>query len=268
MHYFDIITLAVLGFLGFMGFRRGLVTELFKLVGIVAAILAAIQFGDAGTAVLGARLEADQSTLAVMSYVLIFFVTLIIVRVAAIIIKGIMQFAMMNWLDRSGGALFGALKGAVILSGVLWAITILPMDKFTNDIEAKSKSYPYLKGFAPKVYDAVFRVIPGSNSFAEKLQEFIPAGKSMGPVGQFGNEDIIKQLEDELGGKFDPQVLKEFKAGGLSDEVKKLLKENDIDISEGEPGSTDRFSQEQKEKLEQLLEKYKSESGDELPGIP
>jgi|GEM_PF-1328570 len=262
MHYFDIITLAVLGVFGFLGLRKGLVTEVFKLVGLIAAILMAVSFLDTGTAFLSNHLQAEKSTLSVLSFIMIFLATLVAVRVIAIIVKGVMQFAMMGWLDKTGGAAFGALKGAVILSSILWAVMLLPLQKYTQDIEMNAKSYPYLKGFAPKVYNTMMHIVPGTSSFMDKMKEYIPDGNSIGDITNFSNQDIMKQLEEQMGGQIDPDLLKE-----LSDEnIDKILDQ----AKSAETGTElkDKFSREQQKELEQLLEKLRSESGDQLPGIP
>lgn len=266
MHYFDIITFAVLGFFGFLGLRKGLVTEMFKLIGLIAAILMAVRFLDAGTAFLSNHLQAEKNTLSVLSFITIFLGTLVVIRIIAIIVKGLMQFAMMGWLDKTGGAAFGAVKGAVILSAVLWGVMFLPLEKYTQDIENNSKSYPYLRGFAPKVYDAMFKIIPGSGNFMDKMKEFLPDGKGIGAMAKFNNQDIMKQLEKQMGDQIDPDLLK-----GLSDEnASKVLGQFKTPDSQMEAGSEprDKFSEEQQKELEELLEKLRSESGDALPGIP
>lgn len=264
MHYFDIITIAVLGVFGVLGLKKGLVTELFKLVGILLAILMAVNFLDAGIAFLSQHLSAEQNTLTVLSFILIFLVTMVGVRIVAIIVKGIMRFAMMSWVDRTGGALFGALKGAVILSGVLWVVMFLPVDKYTSDIELNSKSYPYLKGFAPKVYNAAFQVIPGSETFLDKVKEYLPDGQSIGTMANFNNQDIMKQLEEQMGGQIDEDFLNKLGDQDLNkmlDQAKEKGGNFNSDVQ-------DKFSKQQQEQLEKLLKQMRSESGEKLPGVP
>jgi membrane protein required for colicin V production len=59
----------------------------------------------------------------VSSFLLIFFIVLILIATLGVIIKYLLNITSLGWSDRLGGALLGSLKGVLIVSSLLVVFT-------------------------------------------------------------------------------------------------------------------------------------------------
>jgi uncharacterized membrane protein required for colicin V production len=120
-----VIVLVILFFL-IDGIRRGLVRQVFEIVGLVAAFIAAYYLGH----FLARRFDA--STRISYPIVLFFFSAVVFVAVVivfhllGVVMQKIMSITVLGAVDRIGGALFGALKGVLFVSLVCVLIFSIP----------------------------------------------------------------------------------------------------------------------------------------------
>ncbi|MFH1853497.1 MAG: CvpA family protein [Candidatus Neomarinimicrobiota bacterium] len=213
---FDIIAVTVIGLFAFLGFRKGLVAEVFKILGVVIGIVLALQYMAKGAVMIHSFAQLDPRIEKVLAFIAILLITIMVFIYLAKIAKLIFKMALMGWLDRGGGLLFGGLKGALIISSFLPLFLILPDSiAFVKETRNDSIIYKYLQGFAPKVYDSIAMIVPGSESFADKLKSVIPSGGSLSKISagevdleslnmiqQFmGSEDseMLQELQKQLG---------------------------------------------------------------------
>ena len=70
----------------------------------------------------------------------------------------------------AGGAL-GLLKGAVVASLLLLLISIVPFGPKLLPSPEKSILYKPVKGVAPRVYDVITKMVPGSKSFYSEVKD-------------------------------------------------------------------------------------------------
>jgi membrane protein required for colicin V production len=66
---------------------------------------------------------SDGGYLNLVSFLLLFAAVYLVVSIAGGIIKYLMNIAFLGWMDRLTGALFGALKGCLIIAVVVLALT-------------------------------------------------------------------------------------------------------------------------------------------------
>ena len=59
----------------------------------------------------------------ILSFLIIFCVVFLIISILGVIINYLLKLALLGWLDRFSGALFGALKGLLIVSVLLIVLT-------------------------------------------------------------------------------------------------------------------------------------------------
>ncbi|MBL7075479.1 CvpA family protein [candidate division KSB1 bacterium] len=106
------------------GLRRGLVKELFGLGGLVAAFLLA-RWLYLGLAQQLNFVELSPPARGALAFFLIFIGVMIGARVVAVAVQKILRFALLGWLDRLGGALFGLGKGGLVIAVLIliWAVT-------------------------------------------------------------------------------------------------------------------------------------------------
>jgi membrane protein required for colicin V production len=69
------------------------------------------------------RWISDPAYLNIVSYMAIFSVVVIIVGMLAVVIKYLLNIAYLGWVDRVSGALFGLLKGGLVICVVFIVLT-------------------------------------------------------------------------------------------------------------------------------------------------
>ncbi len=168
----DSIIIVALGFFAYKGLRKGLILEVFKLIGMFGGFLAAAKYFSGGTGILIKQFDMGPNVAAGVSFLLIFVLVAGTARFIAGAIKKFMEITMLGWVDKGGGALFGALKASFIISSVLLVISFIPGD-FSKNLEKKSKFYTPMKGVAPMVYDWIYGIFPDALSFQEKIAKTI-----------------------------------------------------------------------------------------------
>ncbi len=213
---FDIVAFAVIGLFAFLGLRKGMITEVFKILGIVIGLVLAIKYLAQGAAIIHSFAKLDPRIEKVLAFIVILLITIVVFTLFAKLTKSIFKMALMGWLDRSGGLAFGGLKGALIISSLLPLFAFLPDNiQFVKETKQDSVIYKYLRGFAPKIYNTIGQLIPGSQSFADQIKDVIPSSGTLGKLqsGDFeiddlnmiqnfmGDEDseMLKTLQEQLG---------------------------------------------------------------------
>ncbi|HKJ69414.1 MAG TPA: CvpA family protein [bacterium] len=224
MHYFDIFVLTIVGLFALAGTRRGLVEELLKIIGLIAAILIAINYVHIVAAKLAAMFDSSPEKLTVISFILIILVVMFGAKLLMELLKRFLQFAMLSWVDRAGGAMFGAVKATILLSLLLWGLLLLPVERYTNDLEQNTETYAVILGVAPTIYDGVIRVFPGARHFIHRMENYLPVGGDQSTFARFNRETPLDRLAELLGDDVDMEVLRDFS----EEKVQELLESPEL----------------------------------------
>ena len=133
MNFLDIILVGILCLFLFRGFFRGLVQEVLSLIAIVLAVVLASKYQH----LVAPHLElyiTNEMTVSVLSYVLIFIATIIVLWLLAKVIRSILEIALLGWVDRLAGAIFGLAEGILIgLICLMFLQTFAPNSDFLNE---------------------------------------------------------------------------------------------------------------------------------------
>ena len=113
MNILDIIIICLLAIFLIRGLFRGLVQEVLSLAAVVLAVYLASSFQHLLVPHLQNYIET-QIIVNGLAYGLIFVGTLIVFWLLAKLIKSILDIAMLGWIDRTMGGLFGLLEGVLI----------------------------------------------------------------------------------------------------------------------------------------------------------
>ncbi len=134
MTAFDYAVLAAIGMSVLLGFWRGVISELLALTGWVLAFIAA-RAGVADGAALLARVIADPALRLATAMIAIFVVVLLIVAVVRYLVRRLVQAVGLGFLDRLLGAMFGVLRGVLVVLVVvmLGGLTTLPKQNWWRD---------------------------------------------------------------------------------------------------------------------------------------
>lgn len=122
MNLFDMLAIVILAFCVIRGTFRGLIKELSSVVGVLAGFYAAYTY-YMGIAKLLSHWMVNTSSINILSFLIIFCFVFLIISMVGVIIKYMLNIAFMGWFDRICGAVFGLLKGVLIVSVMLIIFT-------------------------------------------------------------------------------------------------------------------------------------------------
>jgi membrane protein required for colicin V production len=126
MNVLDYTLIAVFGYCLGRGVFRGLVKELSSIIGVMGGFYAAYSYYPLLAKPL-ANWISNPGYLNIISFLTLFVGIYLVVSFTGVVIKHLMNIAFLGWTDRVCGALFGSLKGLLIIAiMVLMLTTFLP----------------------------------------------------------------------------------------------------------------------------------------------
>jgi membrane protein required for colicin V production len=122
MNALDIVIGIILVFGLVRGIFRGLVEEISSIIGVFGGIYGAVfYYSDAATFL--RRWISDTAYANILGFLIIFGLIFIVVSILGVLIKYLLNIASLGWFDRLCGAAFGAIKGVLIASVLLFTLT-------------------------------------------------------------------------------------------------------------------------------------------------
>ena len=117
-----------------LGWWRGIVYELVSLMGWIMAGLLAWMFAF-NLAPYMPDMFGDPTTKIAVAFAALFVGTLIVASIAAVLLSKLVKWVGMGSLDRQLGALFGMLRGVLVIMALilLAGMTMLPQEPFWRD---------------------------------------------------------------------------------------------------------------------------------------
>ncbi len=183
----DIVILIILLFFLVSGIRRGLIRQVLQVVGIIAAFVGAFFLAHHLSTYLQGRFDLGYQISLVVSAVALFAGIIILFHLLGLAVRKMAQITLLGPLDRVGGAVFGLLKGTLLVSLLLVILLSIPLPTSVKDELASDPlvavTYPVL----PVIFNLVVSHSPAGPYFEENLHR----------VGS--NETVIKakrKIED------------------------------------------------------------------------
>lgn len=174
MNYIDFIIVLVVLVGALYGLIKGVFRQLGSLGGFVAGILVARFFGRSFGSLLQQMFDLPTGVSRIIAYSLLFLVVYLVCLQLMKLIHHLSHQVALGWLDRLGGALFGAVKYLVILSILLnlvhivdRKIRLLPAHEV-----ATSQCYQYTLRVAPALFAIAQEQLAAGNKPESRL--FIP----------------------------------------------------------------------------------------------
>jgi len=148
-----IIIPIVLGFV--FGLFKGLIRELFSLAAIVLGVFGARLFEPQVTTFLLSTFDMQTGVAQAVSYLILFVVIVVLLLVIAKILDKLFSAIALGGLNKFLGALFGALKMALIVSVLLNVFDTLDRQYGFVKEETKNNSLTYenMLNFAPRLWN-------------------------------------------------------------------------------------------------------------------
>ncbi len=157
MSVLDIVLAALILFGLVRGLMKGFFVEVASLLALVAGVYGAIHFSNYASSFLKDKTDWDEKTVNIMAFAFTFVIIVLIISIAGRALTKLADFAALGVFNKLLGAIFGALKIALILSVILIIFdsmnrTIPLTDE--NTIE-DSMLYEPVKSLAPKIFPAI-----------------------------------------------------------------------------------------------------------------
>lgn len=141
----DIIILVVFLYFIIRGYEQGFIDQTCKIFGLILAILMGIQHYDSFVVFLEPYLNLPPSLMYIISFALIFIAVNLVVLVLGRVFKQIVQFLFLGLLDSVAGALFGFLKGGVIVYLLLLILNQIPYQALVSMLEQSILASSFLQ---------------------------------------------------------------------------------------------------------------------------
>ncbi|RNC92409.1 MAG: CvpA family protein [Allomuricauda sp.] len=119
MSFLDIVLGILLVWGLYKGLKNGLFVEIASLVALIAGIYGSIHFSYIAGDYLSQNMDWNERYIKITAFIVTFVVIVMAVHLAGKFLTKVADFAMLGLLNKIAGAIFGALKVAIILGAVL-----------------------------------------------------------------------------------------------------------------------------------------------------
>lgn len=177
----DIVILILLTLGAFEGFRKGFLLGVLGLFGFVIAVILGIYFMAPANDWLLNNVTEINIGYPIMGFLVVFLITLILIRVVGWILKRLMNLVLLGGIDSMVGALFGVVKAAFFISLFLWQANLFKLDlpkKWTKN----SEILVYIEPIAPAIVSFVEPFFPTIQEILKNLEETVDKIKDDSPI--------------------------------------------------------------------------------------
>lgn len=157
----------------FKGWSRGLVVSLCSLLALILGAAAALKLSTSFALYLQQELDNPSPLWPVVSFVLIFLVVAVLVRLVAGLLDRTLKLAMLGWVNRLAGVVFYLLTYIVLFSIGLWLANQLYL--VTPSSKLQSHTYAWVEPIGPMVIGWVGTLIPWFKDIFGQLEHFFGA---------------------------------------------------------------------------------------------
>jgi len=154
----DIIFIITMLYGFYLGFSKGIIKTVFTVLSIIFGLMAAFKFSPAMTDFLESAFSNNNPLMLIAGFLLTFVITMIIIRMIASGLEGVLKTANINIINQ--------LAGGILLSGILillYSVILWFGDQATlinNEAKGKSITYVYLEKFPGQAKNIAYKVQP------------------------------------------------------------------------------------------------------------
>jgi membrane protein required for colicin V production len=152
------------------GFRRGLIVAVFSFIAIIVGLAAALKLSSVVAKHIGPTVKISEKWLPIISFIIVFIVVLLLIRLGAKAIQRITEAVMLGWVNRLGGIILYAAIYITVFSILLFYAGQIKIIK-PETIQA-SVTYPFIQPWGPKAIDSLGAVIPFFKDMFTDLERF------------------------------------------------------------------------------------------------
>ena len=159
MSKIDIALLIVLLMGAFAGYRKGFLSELFSLLGIVLGILAGFKLMGVAMVNLGHYTDIDDNILPYVAFAVVFLIVIILVSWLGSFLKSSIEKTVLGNADQLAGSVLGIFKMAFMVSVTLWITSSMKLN-IPEDWLEDSWLYPTIASLAPSITSWIGEIFP------------------------------------------------------------------------------------------------------------
>lgn len=176
----DIIFAIIIIIACIKGYQKGLIVAVFSMVAFIVGLAAALKLSAAVAGWLGNHANISAKWLPLLSFALVFFAVVLLVRWGAKLVEKTFQMALLGWVNRIGGMLFYVVLYIIIFSIFLFYAEKLQLLK--SESFAASQTWPYIQPWGPAVINGFGKLIPVFKDMFTELQTFFEAAANKIPA--------------------------------------------------------------------------------------
>jgi membrane protein required for colicin V production len=166
----DIIITIVLIIAVIKGYRQGLIVALFSVIALIIGLAAAMKLSVVVAGYIGRTVKISDQWLPVISFAVVFFIIVLLVRWGAALLQKGVEIAMLGWVNRLGGILLYVVLYVLIFSVIIFYADQLQFIK--PETKSQSVTYSYIQPCGPKVMNSIGKVIPFFKGMFNDLEVF------------------------------------------------------------------------------------------------
>lgn len=198
MNIIDICIVVILAFFGIKGLIRGIILEVFTLVGLLIGYIVALREMSSVTGFVIRYIHIHELFLNVLSFIVIFLAIIFIFRWLAGLLRKFAKWTLITWVDRLGGIAFGVFKGSLVASLVILLVSLLPLPESVEEVQNQSVLFKPVRAVAPAVFNLFEKMFPETKDFYDEVREGFKDSQG----------DVIDKLRDRQLDSLKPDSLK------------------------------------------------------------
>ena len=152
------------------GIQRGFIIAIFSIIAIIIGLAAAMKLSTVAADYLNDSVNISARWLPVISFVLVFLLVVILVRLGANLLQKTVEIAFLGWLNRLAGAILYVFLYTIVFSVLLFFAVQLTILK--PGTIAESTVYPWVEPLGPYIINGIGRIIPFFQDMFGELKAF------------------------------------------------------------------------------------------------
>jgi membrane protein required for colicin V production len=166
----DIIFAVIILLACIKGYSRGLILALFSIIAFIIGLAAALKLSTVVAGYLKNSTSISAKWLPFLSFLLVFIVVVLLVRLGAKLVEKSAKFVLLGWVNRIGGMILYAALYTIIFSIFLFFAEKLHLLK--PSVISSSLTYDFIQPWGPKVIDGFGKLIPIFKDMFGELEKF------------------------------------------------------------------------------------------------
>ncbi len=166
----DIIFSILLVLAVIRGYRQGLIIGLFSLVAVIIGLAAAMKLSTVVASWIGRAVKVSEEWLPLVSFIVVFIIVVLLIRLGAKAIESTVEVVMMGWLNKLAGIVLYVAIYTIVFSVLLFYAE--QMQLLQPATINSSLTYEYVQPWGPRVINGIGSVIPVFKDMFDELKQF------------------------------------------------------------------------------------------------